>query len=485
MINRRPFSSRLYLLLLCILITSLSGCSNKYGLNANNPVTITVWHYYNGAQQQSFDRLVSQFNATVGEKSGIIVDASSKCDVDELTAQMTDSLDQKVGADPVPNIIAAYADTAYAVDVRGMATDISAYMTKDELSQYLPAYLKEGYLTEDGGLKLFPVAKSTEVLMLNKTDWDTFSAATGASEDSLRTWEGLSDVAHRYYEWTDSLTPAVPNDGKAFFGRDAMANYLIVGSMQLGHELFTVRNDRVTFDINEDVMYRLWQCFYIPYVNGWYTESGRFRSDDVKTGDILALVGSTSGSTYFPSEVTRSDGTAYHIDSKVYTVPNFKGAPPYAVQQGAGMLVVRSDAAHEYASTMFLKWLTEPENNLAFSVSSGYLPVTKRASTQGAVSGALDEAGIPSSATTRQVLVAGVETTQSYTLYTSGFFEQGNAARTIVDRSLLDVAKTDRAAVEASMARGLNHDAAVAPFITQTHFIEWLDSFREQLGSLL
>ncbi|MGE4548563.1 MAG: extracellular solute-binding protein [Intestinibacillus sp.] len=483
--NRRLFSARLNLLLLCVPLLLLAGCGNKYGLNADKPVTITVWHYYNGAQQQAFDKLVSQFNATVGAKSGIIVDASSEGNVDKLTAKMAEALDQKVGADPVPNIIAAYADTAYAIDARGMATDISAYMTKEELARYLPSYLQEGYFTEGGGLKLLPIAKSTEVLMLNKTDWESFAAATGASEDSLRTWEGLFDVAHCYYQWTDSLTPDVPNDGRAFFGRDAMANYMIIGSMQLGHELFNVHDGQVTFDIDEDAMYRLWQCFYVPYINGWYTESGRFRSDDVKTGDILALVGSISGATYFPSEVTRPDGSAYHIETSVYPVPNFKGTRPYAVQQGAGMLVVRSDEAHEYASTVFLKWFTQPENNLAFSVGSGYLPITKKASAQDAVSAALDEAGVPSSATTRQVLMAGVATTQSYTLYTSAFFTQGSAARTIADHALLDAAKADRAAVEASMAKGLSHEAAVAPFVTRAHFTEWLESFRNQLASLL
>lgn len=36
----------------------------------------------------------------------------------------------------------------------------------------------------------------------------------------------MTAAAQRYYEWTDSLTPE-ENDGKALFGRDAMANYMI------------------------------------------------------------------------------------------------------------------------------------------------------------------------------------------------------------------------------------------------------------------
>lgn len=81
--------------------------------------------------------------------------------------------------------------------------------------------MSEGRIGEDGSLKIFPIAKSTELMMLNKTDWDRFAEAAGASLDELNTLEGVTKVAREYYEWTDSLTPQ-PNDGKAFFGRDAM-----------------------------------------------------------------------------------------------------------------------------------------------------------------------------------------------------------------------------------------------------------------------
>ena len=80
---------------------------------------------------------------------------------------------------------------------------------------------------KDNALKIFPTAKSTEVFMLNRTDWDTFAAATGADIGKLSTIEGVTATAKAYYEWTDSLTPEVKDDGKAFFGRDAVANYFI------------------------------------------------------------------------------------------------------------------------------------------------------------------------------------------------------------------------------------------------------------------
>ncbi len=45
------------------------------------------------------------------------------------------------------------------------------------------------------------------------------------------TIEGLVSVAERYYE-DDAYMPDIPNDGRAFFGRDAMANYTSIGAKQ-------------------------------------------------------------------------------------------------------------------------------------------------------------------------------------------------------------------------------------------------------------
>ena len=48
--------------------------------------------------------------------------------------------------------------------------------------------------------------------MLNETDWAAFSAASGATEEALSTWEGIVTTAEKYYNYTDALTPDVPDD---------------------------------------------------------------------------------------------------------------------------------------------------------------------------------------------------------------------------------------------------------------------------------
>ena len=55
-----------------------SGASGSAAFSPENPVTVTVWHYYNGPQQQAFADLVNEFNETVGREKGIAVQQSSQ-----------------------------------------------------------------------------------------------------------------------------------------------------------------------------------------------------------------------------------------------------------------------------------------------------------------------------------------------------------------------------------------------------------------------
>ena len=58
---------------LCVMSLA-AGCGKKEDvLDKNDPVTITVWNYYNGAQLDSFNELVEKFNSTVGKEKGIKV----------------------------------------------------------------------------------------------------------------------------------------------------------------------------------------------------------------------------------------------------------------------------------------------------------------------------------------------------------------------------------------------------------------------------
>ena len=149
-----------------------SGASGSAAFSPENPVTVTVWHYYNGPQQQAFADLVNEFNETVGREKGIAVQQSSQATVTDLETSGRAAANREVGAPEVPNIFAAYADTAYAVDRLGLVADLRPYLTDEELAEYVPGYLEEGAFSGEGTLKIFPIAKSVEKLMLNDREME-------------------------------------------------------------------------------------------------------------------------------------------------------------------------------------------------------------------------------------------------------------------------------------------------------------------------
>lgn len=139
---------------------SLTGCGKKSPLDPGNPVSLTVWHYYNGAQQVAFDTLVEEFNDTVGREEGIFVQGYSQGSVSDLETAVRDSINGKVGAEAMPDVFSSYADTAYEVEQAGALANLSEYLDEEELGKYVDSYIEEGRIAKDGTLRIFPTAKS-------------------------------------------------------------------------------------------------------------------------------------------------------------------------------------------------------------------------------------------------------------------------------------------------------------------------------------
>lgn len=460
------------------------GCSSpqeaaeEQKLDPANPVQIEVWTYYAGHQQQAFEDLVAEFNATKGKEVGVSVTHASQGGVNDLAAAVTASAQELVGSAPMPSIFLTYSDTAFVIDGLGKVADLDPYFTADEKSAFIDSFLAEGDFAGDGGLKVLPISKATETIQINMTDWDEFAQATGSTLDEFETIEGITALSQRYYEWTDAQTPE-PDDGKPFFGRDSIANYLLTGSMQLGHELFAVKDGICTPDIDKKTMRALWDNYYVPLVNGYFSTEGRYRSDAVKTGDLICYLGSSSSVVYFPAEVTVDDQTSYPIEFGALKAPRFAQGVACAPQQGAGFAVTKSDETTELACVEFLKWLTEKEQNTSFSIEAGYIPVTKEACTYDNIAAAANEM----EDTHENYLVNLEATLQTVSdgVYASAPFKGGVEARMVLESSLADKAAADRARVVEAISAGASREEAVAPFDTDENFEAWLEGFTAEL----
>lgn len=416
---------------------------HKDPLNPKKPVTIKIWHYYNGQTNEAFNQLVSDFNGTVGLKEGIIVESESLGDVSRLVDAVYDSASSKMGTDPLPNIFGAYPDNAYRVNKIVPLVDLNSYFKPNELKEYRQDFVNGMLLGENEPEMILPVACSTESLFLNKTDWDVFAQATGAELSSLSTWEGIVEVSQSYYNWTDSLT-SEPNDGKAFLGIDSPDNFMYMTAKQLGYELFKL-NDKgdIYFDYPKEIAKRVWDIYYTAGIKGLFTKTGRFSSDDAKIGTVIAYIGSTAGAGYFPDKVTLSQSEVYTIDSLVLPYPCFDGGKLVAAQNGAGMSITKSDEAHEYASAVFLKWFTELEQNLEFTVATGYLPVKNDALNSETLLSTKTAMDTTKTKTIYQSISASADMLERYSFYSPYPFDGSYEIRQLLGKSMYEQYEKD------------------------------------------
>lgn len=366
---------RLMLITLSLIVPLLlSGCGNNTRLNPKNPVTITIWHNYGGQMQNAMNELIEEFNNSIGRQRGIIVSVTSVSASKDIQEKLFSIAAGDPGAPALPNLVTAYPKTALVLFEQGLLAPLDEQFTERELQDYLPRFLDEGRL-DDGQLYVFPIAKSTEVIFLNRTLFDRFAAATGVSINSLTTFEGLAQTAGQYYDWTDSLTPGTANDGKAFFTADSWFNIALVGSAQLGAAFVTPDHLNLTGENSQ----RIWDATAMPALAGSFAITGGYSSDLMKTGEIICALGSTAGILFYGDQVTYPDNTIEATAFSILPCPVFEGGGKIAIQRGGGMCVTRSSPAEEYAAALFLKWFVQPEQNMRFISSTGYLPVTKEA----------------------------------------------------------------------------------------------------------
>ena len=357
---KKVFAMFLCLILFC---GTFAGCSSS-PLDPQNPVTLTMWHNYGGDMQATMDYLIDQFNSTVGKEKGIVINVEAISSSSELNKSLSMIVNDDPGAPDMPDIFTGYPKVAIQFQEKEMLANFDNYFAENEINKYVDAFVKEGRLS-DGGLYVFPIAKSTEVLYVNMTLFNKFADATGAKKDDLSTAEGLARLSKQYYQWC----------GKQFFAADSWFNFFEVGMSQKGDSIF--KGEGLSLEGN--TFQYIFDTVYSPAVEGGIAVYDGYSSDLSKTGDIVCSTGSSAGILFYGDTITYADGTVEQVEYEILPYPVFENGTKTALQRGGGLMVAKTDKKKEYAACEFIKWLTAAEQNMKFVDETGYLPVTKKA----------------------------------------------------------------------------------------------------------
>ena len=354
----------LLLLIFSISICCLSGCK-KSELDKNKPVTLTMWHVYGEQADSPMNRLIDEFNETVGMEKGIIINVTAMSNASKIGEKLLDAHNKIPGSAEMPDLFFAHKSNVLELGADCLL-DWNEYFSEKELSAYIPEFLEDG--TAAGKLSVFPVSKSTHLLFIAGGQFERFSADTGVTYEALSTWDGFFDAAAKYYDWSG---------GKPFCALDYPLRAIELAATESGAG--NIFADNGFYDPSNVIFKQTFIKFADSLAKGHIMLSNLYSNTQVMTGEVVAGIGSSAAILYYNDTVTYEDGTSEPMDPEILPLPAENGKKPYITQAGVGLCAYKTTSQKAEASAIFAKWLTEPERNLEFVCQTGYMPVTNGA----------------------------------------------------------------------------------------------------------
>lgn len=343
-------------------LAAITGCSDSK-LKKDDPVTLTMWHVYGEQADSPMNRLVDEFNETVGKEKGIIIDVTMMSNAVEIGNKLLESQKGSVGAVPMPDLFSGHKGNAAELGVENLI-DWKDYFTDEELKNYIPEFISDG--TIDDKLPVFPVSKSTHLLFISGSLFDRFSADTGITYDDLDTWDGFFDAAQKYYEWSG---------GKPFCALDYPLRCMELNAMEKGADNFYTSNG--WYDFDNEIFHECWNEFSSALAKGYVVMSDLYSNTQVMTGEVAAGIGSSASILYYNDTITYPNNISEPMNLQVMPIPKAKGKDLIVTQAGVGLCAYKTTDQKAEAAAEFVRWLTDSDRNLKFCADTGYMPVNK------------------------------------------------------------------------------------------------------------
>ena len=354
--------SMLALLLLAVLVLGLSACGEKTLLDADDPVTLNFWHVYGEQSGSPMDLLVQEFNRTVGQEKGVRVQVTNLSSASQIGGFLREAQTGGGDAPEMPDLFTCHFADAASLGEENLV-DWNDWFPAEALADFVPGFMADG-TAEDGRLLIFPVSKSTQLLMCNGSGFARFSSATGVRYDDLATWDGFYAAAEAFHTWSG---------GEAFCALDYPIRAVELRALEGGSGDFYTADG--WYDTNNAVFRESWMQFARALAQGHVVVSDLYSNTQVMTGDVLTGLGSSAAILYYNDTVTYRDGTREPMDLRVLPLPRLAGREALMTQAGVGLCAYRTTEQKAEAAALFVRWLTESERNLDFVTQTGYMPV--------------------------------------------------------------------------------------------------------------
>jgi sn-glycerol 3-phosphate transport system substrate-binding protein len=360
-------------LLLLPLAAACGGGGNNFSAEcpiglveqATSPVRVTFWHSMTVANRDTIERLVSEFNASHDK---IQVEAVFQGTYDESATKYFTSLR---GGD-VPDLVQIEdTGTQRMIDSGSVAraqdcVDAEGYDLSDYLERVIAYYRVEGELWP------YPFNVSSPVLYYNRTAFERAGLDPNrppATLEEIRDYSrqlvdsgvvrhgvALELAAWHFEQWlAKEGEPFVDNDN----GRAGRATRVLFGN-DAGRAMFQWLDSMVDDGLA---------------VNVGRNPSGADTLLAIGSGDAAMTI-ATSAAMRSVFGVLES-GEFPDVTVGVAPMPGISAQDRGGIEVGGAALWVvnRSPAAEQEAARIFAQWLNAPEQQAAWHVGSGYIPI--------------------------------------------------------------------------------------------------------------
>ena len=320
------------------------------------------WHSMGGALGEKVNELASKFNAS--QKDYKVLPVYKGQYPESMTAAIA-----AFRAGNAPHILQVFeVGTATMMAARGAIVPVAKLMADAgepfDAKAYLPTV--SGYYTDvKGNMLSFPFNSSTALFYINK--------------DALKK-AGLEPVAPKTWKEFGAVADKLKGGGQQCVYTTAWPSWVHIENFSAWHNvpIGTKQNGMAGFDtqfsVNSPLHVRHITMLGELAKKGEFTYAGRTNQGDAKfaSGECALFTGSASAQAGI-KKAAKFEWSAHFLPY----YEDVKGAPQNSIIGGASLWVMGGKKPPEYKGVAkFFAFLSRPEVQMDWHVSTGYVPVT-------------------------------------------------------------------------------------------------------------
>lgn len=316
---------------------------------AAGPVEVTVWHYWDGNNGDTFGAMAKAYEASHKDTTLKLVNVPGSDLLIKLQAAAQSST--------LPDVVIGDLVTVPRMAKTGQAVDIKGLIPAGTWSDIYPEMLKFG--TQGGKQISIPVSANTLAWMFNKDD---FKAAGIDPANPPKTWEELTAASAKIRAKTGK--PAFELFTQPGTDGEGVTWNFQVSLWQAGGEFLNADNTKAAF--NSAAGIKALQ-FWADMVKTKASPLGPWGEFE-KGKAVSAQEGSWMAGIWKPKPP---------FNFGVAQIPYPADGKPATNMGGEQAVVFAQDASKQKAAAGFLTWFVDPAQSTSWSEKTGFLPVRK------------------------------------------------------------------------------------------------------------